>query len=683
MPQKSFTRSLLVLAAMVLLTATAFARVPSSQHVILIIDENSSFPEAMANMPWLVSQGVANGFAANYKSDNGGSLLDYLWMASGSCQSAANCALPPGSHDFNCNGNDCYYPGTQSTDPITDNNIFRQMNEAGISWKVYAQSYAAAGGTPTSPDNNNGTSYYRRHNGATWYSDILSNTDGSANNIVDLSQLAIDLASGNLPRFMIIVPDGNHDAHDCPVGMKTCTEEQKLSAADSFLSTTLTPILATANFQKGGDGLIFVTFDECGGGTDQGCGAAVYTTVIGPKVTPHIVSTTSYKHENTLRTIFDALRLTNYPGVAATASDMSDFFGPRTKVPVVVIESPYDSAAVSSPVSLLAAAYPSKKHSISSWSVFVDGTSVYTAGAVSTINPSLPMSSGVHTVSVRSSDTSGASGDTTISITVGPKPMVQVATPADDANVGSPVNIVAAASPSPGATITGWRVYVDSSGVYQAGPVNQINANVPMSAGSHDVVVRAWDTSGAFGDQTLDLTVSNKPAVAVAAPVTGANVVSPFALTASASPSSGHSITGWKIYVDGVSAYSAGAVTSIETSLQVASGIHTVIARAWDSSRAYGDQTLSLNICTVAVNINAPMNGASVNSPVPIQAAAASGASITGWHIYIDGVDSFSQKDGNSLSTSLAMNSGTHAVLVRAWDRTGAFGDQTIQISVP
>ena len=32
----------------------------------------------------------------------------------------------------------------------------------------------------TTPDNANGTDYYRRHNGATWYSDILSNADGSA-----------------------------------------------------------------------------------------------------------------------------------------------------------------------------------------------------------------------------------------------------------------------------------------------------------------------------------------------------------------------------------------------------------------------------------------------------------------------------------------------------------------------
>src|SRR5580692_8697568 len=382
-------RSVLVAAALVCLVAGALAQVPTSKHVILVINENTSYNGVMANMPWLTGEGDSNGYATNYLSDNGGSLLDYLWLASGSCHSRANCPLPAGTHDFNCNGNDCYYPGTATSDPITDDNIFRELNNAGISWKVYAQSYARAGGTVTAPDNHNGTAYYRRHNGATWYSDILNNVDKSQSKIVDLSELTTDLENETLPRFMIIVPDGNHDAHDCPVGMKTCTEEQKLSAADTFLNTTLTPILATANFQKGGDGLIFVTFDECGGGTDQGCGAAVYTTVIGPKVTPHIVSTTSYKHENTLRTIFDALRLTNYPGVAATASDMSDFFGPRSKVPVVVIESPYDSAAVSSPVSLLAASYPSKRHSISSWSVFVDGTSVYTAGAVNTINPSL------------------------------------------------------------------------------------------------------------------------------------------------------------------------------------------------------------------------------------------------------------------------------------------------------
>src|SRR5581483_10314967 len=212
-------RNLPAAITLLCLTTIVFAQVPSSQHVVLVINENSSYSAVKANMPWLISHGNANGYATKYQSDSGGSLLDYLWLASGSCHSSANCTLPAGTHDFNCNGNSCFYSGTSKTDPITDNNIFRLLNNAGISWKVYAQSYAAAGGTVTTPDNHNGTSYYRRHNGATWYSDVINNVNGSASKVVDLSQLNSDIQNGKLPRFTIIVPDGNHDAHDCPVGM--------------------------------------------------------------------------------------------------------------------------------------------------------------------------------------------------------------------------------------------------------------------------------------------------------------------------------------------------------------------------------------------------------------------------------------------------------------------------------
>src|SRR5438270_12168431 len=231
----------LLSSAIVLLcfAATVFAQVPSAQHVVLVIDENSSYSAVTGNMPWLVGKGNTYRHATQYQSDSGGSLLDYLWLASGSCESSVNGALPAGTHNFNCSGNDCYYPGTSKTNAITDNNIFRVIKNAGLSWKVYAQSYAAAGGTVTTPDNHNGTSYYRRHNGATWYSDVISNVSGSAGKVVDLAQLSKDLQSGTLPRFSLIVPDGNHDAHDCPVGMSSCTQAQKLNAADQFLSSTL------------------------------------------------------------------------------------------------------------------------------------------------------------------------------------------------------------------------------------------------------------------------------------------------------------------------------------------------------------------------------------------------------------------------------------------------------------
>jgi hypothetical protein len=586
-----------VFAAMVflLMAAAAFAQVPASQRVVLVIDENSSFSEVMANMPWLVGEGYVNGYATNYESDNGGSLLDYLWLASGSCESSAQCALPPGTNNFYCTGNNCYYPNTTNTDPITDNNIFRSMNNAGISWKVYAEEYTAAGGTPTTPDNNNGTAYYRRHNGATWYSDILSNVDGSASKIVDFSQFATDLKNGKLPRFMIIVPDGNHDAHDCPVGMATCTQEQQNAAADQFLSANLLPLLTTSDFLPGGTGLILVTFDECGEGTDQGCGAAVYTTLIGPQVAKHSTTNVAYKHESSLRTLYESLGLTNYPGAAATAPAMSDLFAGSAGAPQVVVNSPANGTTESSPAAISATAYPTAGHKITGWQVYVDSVSVYSGGAVNSIDPSIAMSSGTHTIVVRAWDSSGAWGEWQFALTVAAlQPTLTVLTPANNANVGSPVNVIATATPSPNHTISGWWIYVDGAGVWSTGAANSIEPLLKMSDGTHSVVVRVWDTSGADVSQTLSLTVSNKPAVAVSTPWPGAKVSSPINVKASANPSSGHSITGWQIYLDGVSVYSAGAIWGINASFAASNGTHTLIVRAWDSSGGYGEQSFSV-----------------------------------------------------------------------------------------
>lgn len=587
-----------VSAAIVLLcAAVAVAQVPLSQHVVLVIDENSSFSSVMSDMPWLVGQGNAHGYATNYESDNGGSLLDYLWLASGSCESSANCALAAGSHDFNCNGNDCYYPGTATSDPITDNNIFRLMNNASISWKVYAQSYAAAGGTPSTPDNNNGTHYYRRHNGAVWYSDILSNVDGSAGKIVDLSQLAVDLANAKLPRFIIIVPDGAHDAHDCPLGMSSCTEAQQLAAADQFLSETLNPILSRPDFQPGGTGLIFVTFDECGGGTDAGCGAAVYAAILGPRVKPHTVSNIPYRHENALRTILDSLGLHNYPGATATAADMTDFFTTEGSKPEVVINSPSSGESLTSPVALEAAGYPTAGHLIVGWWVYVDSVGKYNAGSLPTIDPKISMSTGTHIVVVRAWDSSGAYGDQSFTLTVAePHPAVTVRTPTNASDVGSPVNIEASASPTAGHWISKWSIYVDGKTTYTTGAVNPVNAKVGMDLGKHTVIVRAWDTSGAYGDQTVSLTIASKPAVVVSTPAVGANVVSPIHIQASAIPSSGRTIVGWWIYLDSVSSYHAGAVDSITANIAAANGTHTLLVRAWDSAGVYGDQRFAVDV---------------------------------------------------------------------------------------
>jgi hypothetical protein len=351
--------SIVLICTVVLCGAPAASAqsVPLAQHVVLVIEENTSFSSVFpSGMSWLASQGKKYGYANNYYSDVGGSLLDYLYLASGSCESdyhcggAPVCRLPSGGHNFNCNGNVCNVMNgcvtSSAKDPITDENIFHLMNNQPLSWKVYAQNYLNAGGTVNVPDFTSAnqppfTNYYARHNAAVWYEEILSNTLGSQGNIVDFEQFGIDVAKGTLPRFSIIAPDGCWDLHD------RCSS---LASADSFLSSSLSPMLNLPDFKSGGSGLLIVTFDNANS-DDAG---KVYTALMGPNVKPGFVSNVSYKHQNTLRTMLDALGIETYPGWSANAVDMSDFFLPAAGS--VVIDSPANNSAQGASVLVKAAA---------------------------------------------------------------------------------------------------------------------------------------------------------------------------------------------------------------------------------------------------------------------------------------------------------------------------------------
>ena len=382
--------------------------VPLAQHVVLVIEENTSFSTAFPNgMPWLSSQAKKYAYANNYTSDLSGSLLDYLYLASGSCESeyscsgAPSCSLPSGSHNFYCNGNDCFMAssckGTSTKDPITDANIFQLLDDQPLSWKVYVQNYLNAGGNVNVPDFTSAsqppyTHYYARHNAAVWYGEVLSNTLGSQGNIVDFEQFGIDVANGTLPRFAIIVPDGCYDNHD------GCFGNTSLLEADDFLNSNLTPMLASPDFLPGGSGLVFVTFDN---GNGDGAGK-VLTAVIGPNVKSGYVSNTAYKHENSLRTMLDSLGIETHPGWSANVADMSDFFSSASGG--VVINSPANNSVQGPSILVNAAAseLDAQVDHMEVWDTF-NGTATKLGNAFSkTIDQAYTVSgNGLHIVTVQ------------------------------------------------------------------------------------------------------------------------------------------------------------------------------------------------------------------------------------------------------------------------------------------
>jgi acid phosphatase len=242
--------------------------------------------------------GLANSFgvATNYFANAHPSLPNYFMLTVG---------VPEASTDD--------FPG-----PVGDNNVVRQLSAAGKSWRCYAQSLPSVGYT-----GGDQLPYIKHHNPFAYFTDVL-NSGVQANNIVPFSQFSSDLQADSLPNYSFIVPDNQHNAHDCPAGMATCTDNDKLAASDAWLAANFGPLVNSASFQR--SGLLIILFDESDVADTASGGGHVATVIVSSKAKPGFKSTTFYQHQSTLRLMLKALGVTAFPGAAATAPDMDEFF---------------------------------------------------------------------------------------------------------------------------------------------------------------------------------------------------------------------------------------------------------------------------------------------------------------------------------------------------------------------
>ncbi len=66
--------------------------------------------------------------------------------------------------------------------------------------------------------------------------------------------------------------------------------------------------------------------------------------------------------------------------------------------------------------------------------------------------------------------------------------------------------VTVAASASSAAAVSGWAIYVNNVQQFGTGSAGSISASVPLQSGTNTIVVRAWNTTGSFGDRTFTLT---------------------------------------------------------------------------------------------------------------------------------------------------------------------------------
>ena len=82
---------------------------------------------------------------------------------------------------------------------------------------------------------------------------------------------------------------------------------------------------------------------------------------------------------------------------------------------------------------------------------------------------------------------------------------VNICAPGQNANVNSPVNVIAAAKST--VRITAMQIYVDGKLVFNTPNVSQINTDVPMAKGAHFMVVKAWDSTGKSFSSSRNISV--------------------------------------------------------------------------------------------------------------------------------------------------------------------------------
>src|SRR5664279_5332091 len=282
-----------VLALLMTLTAVAYAQIPASHHVVVVVEENHDYSQVIGTgaMPYLNSLANQYGLATQYYADTHPSIGNYFMMTTG--QIITN--------------NDNY------NSVVTADNLVRHLLAAGLTWKSYAEGLPSVGyvGGDTGL-------YARRHNPFTYLSDVFNSTTQKLN-LVPFTQFPIDLNNSALPDISFIIPNLINDAHD-----------GTLQQSDAWLQANIAPLLSNSAFLQ--DGILIVVYDESASDNTHG-GGRIVAVVAGPNVIPATQSSIFHQHESLLRTIMEAVGLTSFPGAAATTADMHEFFTQVTLSP--------------------------------------------------------------------------------------------------------------------------------------------------------------------------------------------------------------------------------------------------------------------------------------------------------------------------------------------------------------
>ncbi|HSY04134.1 MAG TPA: alkaline phosphatase family protein [Acidobacteriaceae bacterium] len=524
-------------------TSATFAQnVPHSSHVWVLNEENNSFEDIVGNpqMPYYNQLIQQYGLATQFYSDQHSSLPALMWFVAGA-------AVEPNNDTTSCEHD--------------EDNIVREVLKQGYSWRAYEENLPTAGYQGLYAGTTN--LYYRRHNPLIDFSDVCPGT-GQDTNSVPYTQMAADFANGNTVNYAWITPAGDDDDHD-----------GTLHEADQWLQAHLPAILARPEFGPGGDGILFIVWDEseldgdnrCSATVSQGCGGRTAAIVIGPQVKAGYQSTVLYHNENVLKTVCVAMGLPTCPGAAQDAAPMSDFFATGNASDGIVISTPGSGATVIGPVQVQATATESQP--VNHTEVWDNGAKLGNFGTQ--INATFNLAVGQHTTTVLDvGDSSGVMHRAAVTYTVQPVvDGVEIISPTANETISmSTVHVVAQATES--VPVSQMQVWDNGTklGWY---PGTQVNQYFTLATGDHNLTVTDLNNNNEVIHKTSVSYSVQVDGVVISTPAIGATVTGPVHLVASASES--QTISQTQVWDNGVKLGVYG--DQIDATYNLGPGTHT------------------------------------------------------------------------------------------------------------
>lgn len=348
----------------------------------------------------------------------------------------------------------------------------------------------------------------------------------------------------------------------------------------------------------------------------------------------------------------------------------------------VNVTVPSSGSVVNSPFLLQANSSSCKTQPTSGMAWSVDSQSDHQFSGSQSINTSVSMSNGTHTLRVKAWGNQGAYCEKDLALTVGGG--VAVTKPVNGSTVSNPFTLQASAPTCGGQTTSSMAFSFDSQTDNMRTGATSINESVSTTPGQHLLRVKAWGNGGAFCATNLSINVSAEDVV-VTTPSNNATLSSPFPIKATSTSCAGIKTSGMAWSVDSQTDNPFSGQQTIDTQATVDAGTHQLHIKAWNTSGGFCQKILNITVTGQDITVTTPSSGDDVAMTFPLQASSTTcqGLSTSSMAFSFDSLQDNLRSGQTSINENVtAPGTGAHTLRVKAWNSSGAVCVQDLDLNV-